>query len=174
MANLLDQSFLETFGVTSEIRNQWAQETEVQQLRGQVSKTASKRDQELESTKVELEIQKALADYERQVDGIIASEGLDLSVKQRNEFRQKLAKYASENELTNLNAAYKAFKYEQVQQNKALAKKTAEKAKQKKAASVSARSGSSADGGVSLTDTSDLASVIQSALRDTQTNLGGR
>jgi|688.fasta_scaffold06066_7 hypothetical protein len=174
VANLLDQAFLDTFGVTPEIRNQWAQETEVQQLRGQVSKTASKRDQELESAKIELEIQKALAEYERQVDEIIAAEGLNLTVTQRNEFRQRLAKYASENELTNLKAAYKAFQYEQVQQKKAVAKRTAEKAKQKKAASVSARSGSSADGGVSLTDTSDLASVIQAALRDTQSNLGNR
>jgi hypothetical protein len=174
VANLLDQAFLDTFGVTPEIRNQWAQETEVQQLRGQVSKTASKRDQELESAKIELEIQKALAEYERQVDEIIAAEGLNLTVTQRNEFRQKLAKYASENELTNLKAAYKAFQYEQVQQKKAVAKRTAEKAKQKKAASVSARSGSSADGGVSLTDTSDLASVIQAALRDTQSSLGNR
>ena len=172
VANLLDQAFLETFGVTPEIRNHWAQETEVQQLRGQVSKTSSKKDQELELAKMELEIQKALADYERQVDDIIAAEGLDLTVKQRNEFRQKLAKYASENELTNLKAAYKAFQYEEVQKKKAVAKRTAEKAKQKKAASVSTRSGSSADGGVPIQDTSDLASVIQAALRDTQQTLG--
>ena len=172
VANLLDQAFLETFGVTPEIRNHWAQETEVQQLRGQVSKTSSKKDQELELAKMELEIQKALADYERQVDDIIAAEGLDLTVKQRNEFRQKLAKYASENELTNLKAAYKAFQYEEVQKQKAVAKRTAEKAKQKKAASVSTRSGSSADGGVPIQDTSDLASVIQAALRDTQQTLG--
>lgn len=172
VANLLDQAFLETFGVTPEIRNQWAQETEVQQLRGQVSKTSSKRDQELEMAKMELDIQKALAEYERQVDDIIAAEGLNLTVKQRNEFRQKLAKYASENELTNLKAAYKAFQYEEVQKKKAVAKRTAEKAKQKKAASVSTRSGSSADGGVPIQDTSDLASVIQAALRDTQQTLG--
>lgn len=172
VANLLDQSFLETFGVTPEIRNSWAQETEVQQLRGQVSKTSSKKDQELEMARMELDIQKALAEYERQVDEIISSEGLDLTVKQRNEFRQKLAKYASENELTNLKAAYKAFQYEEVQKKKAVAKRTAEKAKQKKAASVSTRSGSSADGGVPIQDTSDLSSVIQAALRDTQQTLG--
>jgi hypothetical protein len=172
VANLLDQSFLETFGVTPEIRNSWAQETEVQQLRGQVSKTSSKKDQELEMARMELDIQKALAEYERQVDDIISSEGLDLTVKQRNEFRQKLAKYASENELTNLKAAYKAFRYEEVESKKAVAKRTAEKAKQKKAASVSTRSGSSADGGVSIQDTSDLSSVIQAALRDTQQTLG--
>jgi hypothetical protein len=172
VANLLDQSFLETFGVTPEIRNQWAQETEVERLRGQVSKKNSSRDAELETTKMELQIQNALAEYERQIDDIIATEGLNLTVQQRNEFRRELAKYASENELTNLKAAYKAFQYENVQKKKAVARKTAEKAKQKKATSVSARSGSSADGGVSISDTSDLTSVIQAALRETQQTLG--
>jgi hypothetical protein len=172
VANLLDQSFLEAFGVTPEIRNQWAQDTEVEQLRGQVSKSQQNRDNELKTAKLEIEVQRALAEYERQVDDIIAAEGLDFTVKQRNDFRQKLAKYASENELTNLKAAYKAFQYEEAQKKKVLAKKTAEKAKQKRNASVSARSGSSADGGTPLQDTSDLSSVIQAALRDTQVNLG--
>jgi len=171
-SNLLDQAFLEAFGVTPDVQRQWVQESEVEQLRGRAERNTSERDYELQTTKMELEVQKALAEYERQVDDIIASEGMDLTVKQRNEFRQKLAKYASDNELTNLKAAYKAYRYEETQKNKALAKKTAEKAKQKKAASVSARSGAPVDAGTPIQDTSDLQSVIVAAMKETQANLG--
>lgn len=171
-ANLLDQSFLEAFGVTPDIQKQWAQESEVEQLRAKTSKTESARDKELQEARMELEVQKAVAEYERQIDDIIATEGLNFTVAQRNEFRQQLAKYAAENELTNLKAAYKAFKYEETQTKKALAKKTAERAKQKKAASVSARSGDSE--GSPIQDASDLQSVILAAMKDAQASLGNR
>jgi hypothetical protein len=171
-ANLLDQSFLEAFGVTPDIQRQWAQESEVEQLRAKTTKSETARDRELQQARMELEVQKAVAEYERQIDDIVASEGLNFTVAQRNEFRQQLAKYAAENELTNLKAAYKAFKYEESQTKKALAKKTAERAKQKKAASVSARSGDSE--GSPIQDASDLQSVILAAMKDTQANLGSR
>jgi len=171
-SNLLDQSFLETFGVTPEVQKQWAQESEVEQLRAKSSKTDSIREKELQEARMELEVQKAVAEYERQIDDIVATENLNFTVAQRNEFRQQLAKYASENEITNLRAAYKAFKYEESQSKKAIAHKTAERAKQKKAASVSARSGVSE--GTPIQDTSDLQSVIIAAMKDTQSSLGGR
>ena len=171
-ANLLDQSFLEAFGVTPDVQKQWAQESEVEQLRAKTSKTESAREKELQEARMELEVQKAVAEYERQIDDILASEGLNLTVVERNKFRQELAKYAAENELTNLKAAYKAFKYEEAQTKKALAKKTAERAKQKKVASVSARSGDSE--GSPIQDASDLQSVILAAMKDTQANLGSR
>lgn len=171
-ANLLDSSFLEAFGVTPDIQRQWAQESEVEQLRAKTSKTDSARDKELEAARMELEVQKAVAEYERQIDDIIAADGLNFTVAQRNEFRQQLAKYAAENELTNLKAAYKAFRYEEAQTKKVLAKKTVERAKQKKAASVSARSGDSE--GSPIQDASDLQSVILAAMKDTQSSLGNR
>ena len=171
-ANLLDSSFLEAFGVTPDIQRQWAQESEVEQLRAKTSKTDSARDKELEAARMELDVQKAVAEYERQIDDIVASEGLNLTTVQRNAFRQQLAKYAAENELTNLKAAYKAFKYEESQTKKALARKTAERVKAKKAASVSARSGDSE--GSPIQDASDLQSVILSAMKDTQSSLGNR
>ena len=171
-ANLLDQSFLEAFGVTPDVQKQWAQESEVEQLRAKTSKTDSVRDKELQEARMELEVQKAVAEYERQIDDILASEGLNLTVVERNKFRQELAKYAAENELTNLRAAYKAFKYEEAQAKKVLVKKTAERAKQKKAASVSARSGDSE--GSPIQDASDLQSVILAAMKDTQSSLGNR
>jgi chemotaxis response regulator CheB len=171
VANLLDQDFLDMFGVTSEVKRQWSQETQSTRVQQEQKATGSRREQELAAAQEELEIQKAIAEYDRQIDEILDAEGLDFTVKQRTAFRKELATYAAENELTNLKAAYKAFKYEETQTKKKAAAKTAAKAKDKKAASVVARSGSGADGASSVKDSSDLTSVIKAAMQDTQANL---
>jgi len=171
LAPILDREFLDMFGVTSEVQRQWAQETKVTQVTREQQKVGSKRDQELAQAQEELEIQRAIVEYDRQIDEILEEEGLDFTVKQRNEFRKELANYAAENELTNLKAAYKAFKYEETKRNKAVAAKTAAKAKQKKAAAVVTRSGAGADGASSVQDNSDLQSVIRAAMKDTQGKL---
>jgi len=171
VANLLDQDFLDMFGVTSDVKRQWAQETQSTRVQQEQQATGSRREQELAAAQEELEIQKAIAEYDRQIDEILDAEGLDFTVKQRAAFRKELATYAAENELTNLKAAYKAFKYEEAQTKKKAAAKTAAKAKDKKAASVVARSGSGADGASAVKDSSDLTSVIKAAMQDTQANL---
>jgi hypothetical protein len=171
VANLLDQDFLDMFGVTSDVRRQWSQETQASRAQAQGKAAGTRREQELAAAQEELEIQNAIAEYDRQIDEILESEGLDFTVKQRAAFRKELASYAAENELTNLKAAYKAFKYEETQAKKKVAAKTAEKAKNKKAASVVARSGSGADGASAVQDSSDLTSVIKAAMQDTQANL---
>jgi hypothetical protein len=169
--NLLDRDFLDMFGVTPEVQRQWAQESRASQASQQQKATGSRREQELEAAQEELEVQRAIAEYDRQIDEILDENGLDFTVKQRAAFRQELAKYAAENELTNLKAAYKAFKYEETQKKKAVAAKTASKAKDKKAASVVTRSGAGASGANPVQDNSDLTSVIMAAMKDTQANL---
>jgi hypothetical protein len=171
VANLLDQDFLDMFGVTSDVKRQWAQETQSTRVQQEQKATGSRREQELAAAQEELEIQKAIAEYDRQIDEILDAEGLDFTVKQRAAFRKELATYAAENELTNLKAAYKAFKYEEAQTKKKAAAKTAAKAKDKKAASVVARSGAGADGASAVKDSSDLTSVIKAAMQDTQATL---
>ena len=171
VANLLDQDFLDMFGVTPDVKRQWAQETQSTRVQQEQKATGSRREQELAAAQEELEIQRAIAEYDRQIDEILESEGLDLTVKQRATFRKELAAYAAENELTNLKAAYKAFKYEEAQTKKKAAAKTAAKAKDKKAASVVARSGSGSDGASPVSDNSDLTSVIKAAMQDAQANL---
>lgn len=165
-ANLLDGQFLEMFGITPDVRNEWARETELNQLRTANQRGTSQKDQQLESATMELEVQRAIAEYDKQIDDIIDSEGLDFNVKQRGSFRQELAQYAADNELTNLKAAYKAFKYEESQKTKALAAKTAAKAKQKKAAGAATRSGGGQ--GAPVQDTTDLNAVIRSAMKEAQ------
>jgi len=162
--NLLDRSFMEMFGITPEIQKEWARESELTALRSQTQEASSSKNAELESAKMELEVQRAIAQYDAQIDEIIDSENLNLTVKERNAFRKELATYAAENELTNLKAAYKALKYEESQKNKALAAKTVAKAKQKKATSVVSRSG--AGEGTPVSDTSDLNAVIRAAMKE--------
>jgi hypothetical protein len=171
LAPVLDRDFLETFGITPEMQRQWAQETQADRMNQQERASGNRREQELAEAQEELEVQRAIAEYDRQIDEILDENGLDFTVKQRTAFRQELAKYAAENDLTNLKAAYKAFKYEETQKKKAVAAKTATKAKEKKAASVVTRSGSGAEGAKSVQDNSDLTSVIMAAMKDTQNTL---
>jgi len=170
-ANLLDRDFLDMFGVTPDVQRQWSQEAQVNKSQQQAKVTGSRREQELAAAQEELEIQRAIAEYDRQIDEILDENGFDFTVKQRAAFRQELATYAAENELTNLKAAYKAFKYEETQKKKAVAAKTATKAKEKKAASVITRSGAGAEGSSPVQDNSDLTSVVMAAFKDTQTSL---
>jgi hypothetical protein len=164
-SNLLEPQFLEMFGITPDIQKEWARDNELNTLRSANEKGLSAKDKALEEATQELEIQRAIAEYDAQIDDIIDAEGLDFTVKQRNAFRQELASYAAENELTNLKAAYKAFKYEETQKKKVLAEKTVAKAKQKKATSVVSRSGAAGEG-APLQDTTDLNAVIRAAMKD--------
>jgi hypothetical protein len=170
-ANQLDRDFLEMFGITTEIQKQWSQELRDSKNEQEQRATGSKRERELAEAHEELEVQRMIQEYDRQIDEILEDNGLDFTVKQRAEFRQELAKYAAENELTNLKAAYKAFKYEEAQRRKSQAAKSAKKTGEKKAAAVVTRSGSGADGASSVTDSSDLSAVVAAAMKDVQASL---
>lgn len=163
-ANLLDPEFMEMFGITSEVRQAWGQESEVDGLRRKVSRADEERASQQKQAEYENEVRQAMVQYEAQIDQIVAAEGLKLTRAQRDAFRTRLASYAYENELTNLTAAYKALKYEETQKKKAVAAKTKERAKQKKAASVVGRSGAGAAGAQPVSDNSDLTSVIRQAM----------
>lgn len=167
-AGLLERDFMEMFGITPDIREEWAKASEVDSLRRKVSETDSEKDRKLQEAQYEAEVQKAIAEYESQIDEILEAEGLDLTVKQRTAFRGKLAQYAADNELTNLKAAYKALKYEETQKKKQLAERAAERAKQKKNASAVGRSGASAAGAAPVTDSSDLQAIIKAAMNEAQ------
>jgi hypothetical protein len=167
-ANLLDSQFLQIFGITPEIQNEWRKESELNNLRSSQNKDLSLKDKKLQEAEAEIEVQQAIAEYDRQIDEIIDEEDLNFNTKQRTQFRQELAKYAVDNDLTNLKAAYKAFKYEEAKTRKKLAQKTIEKAKQKKATNVVSRSSSGE--GNPLNDTSDLTAVIRQAMKEQSGN----
>jgi hypothetical protein len=166
VANLLDRDFMETFGITSDVQQEWAKESEVQTLRRRATSNESAQSKKLQEAEYEAEVAKAVAEYDRQIDDILDNEGLELTVKQRNAFRTRLAGYAHENDLTNLKAAYKALKYEESQKKQKLAKQSMERAKQKKAASVVGRSSGGAAGSTAVEDNSDLSAVIRAAMNE--------
>jgi len=163
-ANLLEQEFLDMFGITSDVKQAWGKESEVSNLRRKVSKSEEAENQRRAQMEYEAEVQKAMQEYEGQVDRILSSEGLKLNQTQRDAFRTRLARYAYDNELTNLEAAYKALKYEETQKKKQAAAKTAERAKQKKAASAVGRSGAGAAGSQPVVDGSDLTALIKQTM----------
>jgi len=167
--NVLDPQFLSIFGITPQIQMEWAREQELNKLRQQANQAQNQQNSQLTQAQEELEIQRAIAEYDNQIDEIIENEGYNFTVKQRNEFRQELAKYAADNDLTNLKAAYKAFKYEESLSKKALAEKTVERVKAKKQNNaVSKRSDSS--GFAKSSGEQDLNSIIKNAMRDAQNN----
>lgn len=164
-ANLLEQEFLDMFGINSEVRDAWGKESEVETLKRKVSKSEQEKKAQAEAEAYEAEVQQAVAQYERQIDEILEAEGLTLKPAQRDAFRTRLANYAFENELTNLKAAYKALKYEEGQKKKQVAEKTKVRVEQKKKnASVVGRSGASASGAQPVSDGTDLTEIIRQTM----------
>lgn len=162
--NLLDSQFLSMFGITSDVQAEWSRDKKLTSEQTSTQRGLSQKETELAEVQQELAVQKAIAEYDKQIDDIIEEESLNLNVKQRSEFRKHLAGYAADNDLTNLKAAYKAFKYEEAKKQKAIAKKNVEKAQAKKATTVVSRSSGSE--GNSVQDTSDLNSVIRQAMKE--------
>jgi hypothetical protein len=110
--NLLDSQFLSMFGITSDVQAEWSRDKKLTSAQTSTQRGLSQKETELAEVQQELAVQKAIAEYDKQIDDIIEEESLNLNVKQRSEFRKQLAGYAADNDLTNLKAAYKAFKYE--------------------------------------------------------------
>jgi hypothetical protein len=166
-SNLLEREFLDMFGITPEVRAEWAQQSEVETLRRRVSKTEQSEQARLQAAETEAAVQKAIVQFDKDIDEIIQNEDLKLSGQQRAEFRQRLASYARDNELTNLKAAYKALKYEEEKQKRTVAAKTAERAKQKRTTSAVARKGSSGAGAQPVAgEPKDLRSLILESMKE--------
>ena len=165
-AGMLEHEFMEIFGITPDVRAAWGRDTEVENLRQRAASTDKVTSQKLQQAEYDKQVQAAISVYDRQIDEILEVEGVELTVKQRDAFRSRLATYASENDLTNLKAAYKALKYEETQKKQVQAKKSVERAKQKKATSVVGRSSSGSKGAASVEDNTDLNAVIRAAMRE--------
>jgi hypothetical protein len=165
-AGMLDSEFMDVFGITPDVRSAWGRESEVENLRQRAASTEKVTSQKLQEAEYEKQVQSAIAEYDRQIDQILDAEGVDLTVKQRNAFRSRLASYAHDNELTNLTSAYKALKYEDSQKKKAQAQKSVQRAKAKKATSVVGRNSGGSKGSAQIEDNTDLNAVIRAAMRD--------
>jgi hypothetical protein len=167
VSNLLSQEFMDVFGITPQVRQTWSEQSEIETLRKTAYRAETENQTKAEKEEYQSAVDAAIAEYDAQIDSILDNEGYDLTVKQRNAFRQRLAGYARENEITNLKVAYKAMKLEDGDNKRKLAERATSRAKQKKAASVVTRSGSGARGSAAVEDNEqDLTSIIRQAMRD--------
>ena len=165
-ANLLDKEFLDMFGITPDVRAEWAQQSEVETLRMKVNKSEQSEQERLQAAQAEAAVQQAIAEFDRDIDDILSDEGMKLSGQARAEFRQRLASYARDNELTNLKAAYKALKYEEDSQKRKVAAKTAERTKAKRGTSAVSRKGSSGAGSPVSGEAKDLRTLIVESMKE--------
>jgi hypothetical protein len=166
VAGELEQDFLKTFGIDDELISAWSRDVELDTLRGKVTKTESREAEEQAQLEYEHSVQQAIAQYEQAIDDIIADEGLKLDAAGREAFKREVARYAQQNDLTNLRAARKAMLFEEGQKKQAVTAKTRERAKQKKQSSAVTRKGSAGEGSPVSSDPSDLRSVIESTMRE--------
>jgi hypothetical protein len=166
VAGELEKDFLQTFGIDDELIQAWSRDVELDTLRGKVTKTESRQAEEQAQYEYERSVQQAIAQYEQAIDDIIADEGLKLDAKGREAFKREVARYAQQNDLTNLKAARKAMLFEEGQKKQAVTAKTRERAKQKKQSSAVTRKGSAGEGSPVSSDPSDLRSVIESTMRE--------
>tara|TARA_R110000868_G_scaffold240514_1_gene494975 strand:+ start:355 stop:1365 length:1011 start_codon:yes stop_codon:yes gene_type:complete len=165
-SNLLDKEFLDMFGITPEVRAEWSQQSEVETLRTKVGKNERAEQERFEAIRTETAVQQAIVQFDRDIDDILSDENLKLSGTARAEFRQRLASYARDNELTNLKAAYKALKYEEDSTKRKVAVKTAERAKAKRGTSAVSRKGSSGSGSPVSGEAKDLRTLILESMKE--------
>lgn len=117
---VLDPKFLETFGITADVQEKWATEgkrdSEVAELRRRLDEQERDRLERSEAVESERALQDAVAEFERQWDSVVSGNGLD-----PQDFATKVAvlEFARDNEITNLEKAYGAWRYEQIQSEKA-------------------------------------------------------
>jgi hypothetical protein len=166
-ADLLERDFLEMFGITPEVRSQWSQESEIENLRSQVNRTERAEKSKAEKAEMDAAVEQAIASFDRDIDDIIVGEDLKMDAGQRSVFRKQLATYARDNEITNLKAAYKALRFEEDSQKRKVAQKTAERTKAKRSTSAVARSGSGNSGASPVSsEPTDLRSLIASTMKE--------
>lgn len=114
--DLLTPEALQYFGIDTETKRVWTQETEMERLRKQLAEKEEfeRLRQEQEVDKIyESKVQDAIQMYDNQITDIIKTEGIDLpTARDRQEFKVSVLKYANENGILDLKKAYAAMMYE--------------------------------------------------------------
>lgn len=156
----LPQNFLDFRGIDKATQERLATQVELAALRSQNGRTTAAQ-QAAEQAARELQANQAehaqlVQAYETQTLEILAEEGLTFTGEDLTAFKNKLATYAVDNEITNLKAAYKAMSYEDAKAKAAITAKAVATAAARKAAGAVTRTGSptggSPTGGKETTD----------------------
>lgn len=126
--NLIDPKFLETFGITSEVQQKWSEQSkrdsEIADLRRRLDHQELERQHREEASLADREMQEMLEEYERQWERVVRNN--DLSVDDIDS-KISVLEYARDNQITNLEKAYGAWRYEQIQAEKTKKSSSAKK-----------------------------------------------
>ena len=146
-ADVLDPNFLNTFGITPEIREQWQEKSsrssEIEDVRRRLDSYDAQRNEEQERVNAEYAQQEAIADYERQWVNIKSEFELDVTGKEELELKISILQYASDRGITDLRAAFAAQQYESSKISNVKAAKAAEATDKKRATSAVTSKGTS-------------------------------
>jgi hypothetical protein len=123
--NKLDPQFLDTFGITAEVREKWVGEVQSKSELADVKARLEKFEQEKltadQSSQAKQQEDVLIAEYEAQWEQIATTSGLT-DPAQAAKAKIELLQYALENGIPNLQAAWKAQQYEKGQSAKPVAK----------------------------------------------------
>ena len=125
----LDPQFMETFGITPEIREKWSSEAKSQSELADVKNRLERFEREKlaveQATSAKAQEDALIAEYENQWTQIKVSNKLDLDPTQDVEAKLEVLQYALANEIPNLAAAWKALQFEKSQTAKPATPKNA-------------------------------------------------
>jgi len=142
----LDPSFLETFGITNEVREKWAGEvqskSELADMRARLERFENEKQSAEQASQIKQQEAELVAEYEAQWAQIAAASGLDADPARAAAAKLELLQYALENGIPNLPAAWKALQFEKGQSAPAAAKqsKAAVDAKKSATGAISSKS----------------------------------
>lgn len=142
-ADKLDPQFLQTFGITKDVQEKWAEETksnsELSEIKTRLNRFEQERAQQDALAAQQAEEAKLVQEYENQWAQIKVENRLNLDPVKEVEVKLNLLRYALDNDLTNLKVAYKAFKFEESQKAES-PKKAAVSAKKEATGAITAKS----------------------------------
>jgi len=139
-AEKLDPKFAETFGITAEVQEKWAAEaknqSELQSVKQRLERFEAEKAAAEAAQSAQAQEEALIAEYDNQWAQIAATNGLNLDPAKEAEAKVELLRYALENEIPNLKAAWKALQFEKSQAKPAADPKKAAVAAKKAATGV--------------------------------------
>jgi hypothetical protein len=142
-ADKLDPQFLQTFGITKETQEKWAEETksssELSEIKGRLNRFEQERAEQDILAKNQADEAALIQEYDNQWAQIKSENRINLEPTQEIEMKLELLRYALDNDMTNLKVAYKALRFDQ-SQKAADPKKIAATAKKEASGAITAKS----------------------------------
>lgn len=141
----IDQQFLDTFGITKDIRDSWAtaakQTNELADVKKRLENFETEKVRQEQSYQEQLALREAIEGYENQWNDIKREFEINVPTEEELQLKIKVLEYASEKGITDLRTAFAAISFES-QKNSAKSNKLVEKKKATNAITSKGTSGS--------------------------------